>query len=525
MEQFANLKNAALRLPPAKLGTLGVVAITVLALIAWIAARPAEPLGILYSGLDPAEGGRIMQRLEELKIPADARGDGTTILIPNSQVARVRMELAASGLPHLNGAGYELLDSQSPMNMTSFMQRVQRLRALEGELARTISTLDGVRTARVHIVLPERESFARDTPKPTASVAVTMSGPERLTPSQAAAIRLLVAGAVPRLKQEDVSILDPSGVVLAAEDGDALAVSRIDEMKAAEEQKIQRAVLALLEPFVGHDKVRAIASVDIDETRETQREEKFDPLSQVERSRQTQNDSEKSDETRPGDPVTVGQNVPNQQVGGNNDRSTTTSTRQGETINYEISSTVDEKIREPGRIRRLTVAVVVDGLTDAQGKFQPRPQEELTRLTDLVRSAVGFDEKRGDRISVDTLPFVAEDSPGTETPTAIQALTGSPTSIMAVGGGAVVLLLAAGGGFLLAWRRRQRNQRTELARLEAERQAQQMLEAPHEEMVTLASMEGAIRASFISELNQLVDHRLDESVAVIRVWIAESSRA
>src|SRR5580704_11093858 len=153
MNQLTSLKATLAGLEPAKLAGLAVAALAVLVLLGWIATRSGEPMGLLYSGLDPAEAGRIGQRLDELKIPFENRGDGSTIMIPASQVGRVRMDLAASGLPHQGGAGYELLDTQSPMSMTSFMQRVQRLRALEGELARTISTLNEVKSARVHIVL------------------------------------------------------------------------------------------------------------------------------------------------------------------------------------------------------------------------------------------------------------------------------------------------------------------------------------------------------------------------------------
>ncbi len=205
MEKLASLKRVAAGLGPAKLAAMAAVAVSLLLLLGWIASRSGEPTGLLYSGLDPAEAGRIGQRLDELKIPYQASGEGSVILVSQSQVARTRMILAANGLPHQGGSGYELLDSQSPMNMTSFMQRVQRLRALEGELARTVATLNGVRNARVHIVLPERETFSRDRPKATASVAVVMTGAGRLTQAQASAIRLLVAGAVSGLQQDDVS--------------------------------------------------------------------------------------------------------------------------------------------------------------------------------------------------------------------------------------------------------------------------------------------------------------------------------
>ncbi|CAH2605532.1 Flagellar M-ring protein (plasmid) [Rhodovastum atsumiense] len=511
MEQLATLRTALPRLGPGKLAALGGAALAVLLFVAWIATRPGEPKGLLYAGLDPAEAGRIAQRLEELKVPFEARADGTTLLVPVSQVPRVRMELAAAGLPHQSGAGYELLDAQSPMNMTSFMQHVQRLRALEGELARTIITMGGVKTARVHIVLPERESFAREAPNPTASVAVTMTGAARLTSSQAAAIRLVVGGAVPRLRQEDISVLDPSGVVLAADGGNAAAAGRLTEMKALQEQALQRAVMNLLEPLLGPGHVRAIASVELDGSRETQREEKFDPLSQVERSKQTQVDQETSEENRARDPVTVGQNLPNQQQGNGNATTKTAATRNGETINYEISSTLSERVREPGALKRLTVAVVVDG------DVNTLPPAERDRLASLVRAAVGFDEKRGDQVSVETMRFAAGKAEGTEAGGTADTAD-QPSWLVIAAAVALFVLLAGGGGIAVAVRRRKNR---EMARRMAEQAALAAAAAPEEEMMLLSSLDQPIRASAVVALNELLDTRPDEALAVLRAWIAE----
>jgi flagellar M-ring protein FliF len=501
------------RLSPAKLAALGGAAAAVLLLLAWIAARPGEKMGLLYAGLDPAEAGRIAQRLDEMKVPFEAKGDGGTIFVAESQVARARMDLAAAGLPHQGGAGYELLDTQSPMNMTSFMQHVQRLRALEGELARTIITLDGVRTARVHIVLPERESFSRDAPTPTGSVAVTMNGAGRLTPSQAAAIRLLVGGAVPRLRQEDVSVLDPSGIVLAADGADALASGRLAEIKASREGGIVRSVTSLLEPLVGVGKVKVVAAVDLDPSRQTSREEKFDPLSQVERSKQTQVDQEQSEETRPRDPVTVGQNLPNQQQGSVG-KTTSNATRNGETINYEISSKLTEQVREPGELRHLAVAVVVAG-----DPAHPRPREEMDRLTQLVRSAVGYDEHRGDQVTVETMAFVPLEPEGSEAggTTVIPGVSNMWLTISAM----LAVVVLAGGGFGAFAFRRQKLAKLELARQQAEALGKPA--APTEEMVLLSNLDQPIRASALLALHELVDNRPDEVLAVIRAWISEGS--
>jgi flagellar M-ring protein FliF len=526
MEHLSSIRATLARLEPAKLAALGAVALGILILIGWVSFRSAEPMGLLYSGLDPAEAGRIGQRLDEMKVPFEARGDGTTIMVPVSQVARARMELAAAGMPHQEGAGYELLDSQSPMNMTSFMQRVQRLRALEGELSRTIVALDGVRVARVHIVLPERESFARDTLKPTASIGVVMNGAMRLSKRQALAIRLLVSGAVPGLKQEDVSVLDPSGAVLAADGSDGMASSRLDEMKTSREQALQHSVDDLLEPLVGRGHVRTAVSVAINGSREITREEKFDPQSQVERSKQTQIDSDTTEEVKPQEAVTVTQNIPTQpqQGGGSGNKNATSNTRNGQTVNYEISSTHSERVREPGEVQRLTVAVAVDGVTDDKGAFHPRSQAELDRIAALVKSAVGFDAKRGDQITVDTMRFVPADQiigDGVEmTPPA------TSWSWLTIGG-PVVLVLGAAAVMLL---RRRRSialvggPGIAMAALEGPMDPAALALAGTPERLMLGT-DVTIEPGPIAALHALVEQHPDEAVALIKAWIAEGSAA
>lgn len=508
----------------------GVAAMVLLA-IAWVATHSEGPLGLLYSGLDVAEAGRIGQKLQELKVPFQVKGDGSILLVPETEVARVRMELAAAGLPEQQGAGYELLDKESPMNMTSFMQRLERTRALEGELARSIIALGGVRTARVHIVMPDRDTFERQAPKPTASVAVVMNGPMRLSPSQAAAIRLLVSGAVPGLRREDVSVLDPSGVVLAANSGDAMASDGLAALQGSRERQIESAVTNLLEPLVGAGKVRVMASVDLDSAREVSQSVKYDPLSQVERSKQTQVDKSSSDDTRPQPPVSVGQNLPNQpqQTTGAGEKTSSNSSHDGQTVNYEINTTHDERVREPGDIRRLTVAVLVDGTTNANGVYQPQTKQELDRVTALVKSAVGFDAKRGDVVTVDTMRFVAGDALG------VSASRDLPNGALVwswMEPAAIVLLLLLGGGAVLLFVRR--GARLDLLKPRAEVPALAVAQ-PAEEAVSLPSPIEEIKALLtpplplpaiegpLTGLYELMDSRPDEALAVLRAWIGENS--
>jgi flagellar M-ring protein FliF len=519
MKQLTSLKATLAGLEPAKLAGLAVAALAVLVLLGWIATHSIEPMGLLYSGLDPAEAGRIGQRLDEMKVPYENRGDGTTMMVPASQVGRVRMDLAASGLPRQGGSGYELLDTQSPMSMTSFMQRVQRLRALEGELARTITTLDGVKAARVHIVMPERESFVREAPKPTASVAVSLYGPGRLPSRQAMAIRLLVAGAVPGLRQDEVSVLDPSGVVLAADDAEVVASNRLEDMKSNREQALQRTVATLLEPLVGAGHVKAAVSLEIDASRQVSREEKYDPNSQVERSKHTQNDKEATEEAHTDQPVSVGQNVPGQT--GNADapaKNATTNVHAGETVNYELNSVRSETVREPGQLKRLAVAVVVDGTTDSSGTFHPRPQEELDRIAELVRSAVGFDAKRGDKVTVETMHFLPASAAFDEAEAIASA--GQRSWLLPIAGGIGVLLVAGAAVFFMRRRRGPVVDRLN-AVIDVVAQAGQDAIAGLSTSETLLLTNDENRAA--ATLNNIFDTNPEEAVALLKAWIAEGA--
>ena len=553
MDLIAEFKLLIRRLGFAKLSVIGLTAVATLGMLYWVSTLSMEAQGLLYSGLDPAESAKISQKLDELKIHYDVKGDGSTILVPASLVGRARMELAGAGLPHQSGAGYELLDQQSPMNMTSFMQRIQRLRALEGELARTIVNLDAVRTARVHIVLPERESFARETPKPTASVAVTMAGAARLSIAQASAIRLLVSGAVPGMAAASVSVLDPSGVVMAADDSEAAASNRIAELREARERDLRRTVTELLEPLIGRGKVHVAVSTDLDASREISREEKFDPLSQVERSKQFQMDQDTSSETKGPAPVTVSQNLPNQnasQDGAETPRTASSNSRNGQTINYEISSTRSERIREAGGLKRMTVAVVVDGIVDEKGQYTPRPQEELARLSEVIQAAVGFDASRGDRVTVESMRFLPGDTNGTLADADMRRSSTSSSIWIALGALALILLaaaffltkmrgaplplprLAAAGGWASPQEALAAPSSAASAALTGQSSDQAMIadQTQQDETGAGSSRVPAIvppkipmepeREALLAALFELVDARPDEAAATIRAWLS-----
>lgn len=390
----------------------GIGIVAAVALMAVVLSRPQ--MTPVYTGLEPAEAGRVVKAVEEMGIPVNATFDGTAVEVPLSDAPRVRMALAEKGLPAHGSVGYELFDTDKPLGITSFMQRMNRLRAMEGELGRTIETLTGVDTARVHIVLPDREEFSRTAPTPTASIVVRMRGRQPMEKKQALAVRHLVSAAVPNLKASAVTVLDTSGEVLLTEDdgGSNTAAIQADSQRAAHEARIGRAVEQMLNARLGRGNVRVQVAVDIESKREVTRSQSFDPSSQVVRSTQTVQEQDKNVDSN-GDPaITAQQNLPQANVNSqaNNTKTTSDTKRQEETVNYEISNVAKETTIEPGDIRRLSIAVLVNGVSktaaDGTKSYEARSPEELQRLTELVRSAVGFDEQRGDRVTVDNLEFV-----------------------------------------------------------------------------------------------------------------------
>jgi len=383
---------------------MGAGAAILLALV-YLTMKMAAPAMVpLYTGIESEAAGTVLQRLDQMGVAYQVQGE-STILVPADQAARLRMTLAADGLPSGGPVGYELLDNEQGLGVTRFQEDIRYLRALEGELARSIRTL----------VLPKREPFQRQAPSPTASVLVVMRGAATLGREQVMAIQYLVAQAVPNLKPQAVSIIDQQGTLLAgtAEDGQGQSAAQAADARAALESRMARSIEEMLVPHLGPDKVRVTVSADVDYDRVTERQEIFDPNGQVVRSTQTSSQSDSSTNNGNANTVGVAQNLPQQSTptssagGGSSDNSS----HKEETVNYEISSKTLETVRESGAVKKLSVAVVVDGTTktDANGQsvYEPRKPEELQEIDRAVKAAIGFDEKRGDKVEVINLPFAA----------------------------------------------------------------------------------------------------------------------
>lgn len=363
---------------------------------------------LLYAGLDGRSAGEVVAALDQRAVQYEVRGDSIYVDV-NARDA-LRMTLAGEGLPSAGGAGYELLDTLTGFGTTSQMFDAAYWRAKEGELARTILAVPEVRAARVHISQGPTDPFRRDQ-RPTASVTVTTASGS-MSESQARALKHLVASAVAGMTPDDVQVIDTvGGLIAAGEDADAATGSAASDRA----ETIRHAVQRLLEARVGPGKAVVEVSVDLVNEREQITERKLDPQGRVAISSEVEERSNQS--TEPGGQVTVASNLPEGDAGqGANGKSQSSETR--ERVNYEVSETQRELTRTPGGIRRMTVAVLVDGqmVTAADGTqaWQTRSEEELAALRELVASAVGLDETRGDVLTLKSMEFTPLPEQGTE---------------------------------------------------------------------------------------------------------------
>ena len=390
---------------------MAIVAAGMIGFFMFMTSRLATPeLSLLYSELSIEDSSTIIGRLDSQNVTYELRGGGTQIFVAPSDVARVRLAMAADGLPNGGSVGYEIFDNSSTLGTTNFVQRINHARALEGELSRTISAIRQVKSARVHLVLPRREVFSRDQQEPSATVVLKLSG-SILQPSQVIAIQHLVATAVPGLQPTRISVIDSNGRLLARGGDtadDAFSAATGEEARQRYESRLSHAIEKLLEPSAGIGAVRAEVSADIDFDRVTISDETYDPDGQVARSTQTVEQEDDSAESDPNPSVSVANNLPgaNALDGTQQSGSNSSSRRIEETVNFEISRKVTTQVRETGTVKRLTVAVLVDGSVDKEGTYTPRTPEELARYDALVKSAIGYDEARGDVVEIANLQFV-----------------------------------------------------------------------------------------------------------------------
>lgn len=390
---------------------MAVVAVLMLGFFAFLIMRASSPqMAPLYTGLSFEDSAAIVSELQSQNIPYEIRGEGETILVARDQITTVRMALAENGLPQRGQVGYEIFDQQSALGTTSFVQNINNVRALEGELARTISSLARIKSARVHLVLPERELFRRERKDPTASIVLAVRG--ELSGGEIRAIQHLVASAIEGLTPNRVSIVDDTGRLLASGAGnseESMMAGEIEERTLGVEERLRTRIEDLLANIVGAGRARVQVSAELDLSRSTKTSETFDPNGQVVRSTQSREGENATTAPAPTGQVSVATELPGASANASGGNSSETGTTSEEVTNYEISKTTQTEMTEAGSIKRLSVAVVVDGTyaDDGAGNstYTPRTAEELAQITALVRSAVGFVEARGDTVEVANLQF------------------------------------------------------------------------------------------------------------------------
>ena len=396
-----------------RIAAMGAVTIALVGFFAFLIMRVTAPqMTPLFTDLAYEDSAAIVKELDRQAVPYQLREEGNMVLVPKDRVARLRMAFAEGGLPKGGGVGYEIFDKSEMLGTTSFVQNINNVRALEGELARTIRSLDRVQDARVHLVMPDRPLFARDKVDATASIVLKVRG--TLEQPQVRAIRHLVAGAVNGLRPERVSIVDERGQLLADGAGNDASGSDIstDERQSAFEKRLRSQVEAIVTSVVGPNHARVQVAADFDFNRVTQTSDKYDPEGRVVRSSQTREETSANSDGKENQ-VTVGNEIPGGQrqaaPGADNAASRDESRKSEEIVNYEISKTTKTEVIEGGRVNRISVAVLVDGTYGKNDKgestYQPRSKEELDQIATLVRSAIGFNQKRGDQVEIVNLRF------------------------------------------------------------------------------------------------------------------------
>lgn len=548
-------------LGPMKLAALGAVALGLIAFFVFLAARLTSPgMSLLYSGLDAADSEQIVQRLETQQIPYELRNGGDQIYVPEDQVARLRLAMAGEGIPTGGSIGYEIFDRADALGTTNFVQQINQLRALEGELSRTIRSLRQVKAARVHLVLAKRELFSRDRNDPTASVVLVLQG--SLDKEQVQSIQHLVSSAVPGMKSTNVSVIDSRGNLLAKgqEAGDEFDTANGEEMRQGYEARMAQSIEELLAQTLGAGKVRAEVTADIDFSRVTTNTENFDPNGQVVRSTQTVDDKGNTQEKSGDSSVSVANNVPNppSQGSGNNNSSNSQNERNEETVNYEISKRSETQVKTNGTVKRISAAVLVDGAytpgPNGTQTYAPRTQEELDKIGMLVKSAIGFDEKRGDVVQVVNMPFAQSQEPISDGTIFMgldkQDLMRIVELVVLAAVAVLVLLLVVRPllNRLLAMPSSVPVEQTLLPGLSAEAAAalppgaaaalalsgpsesmQQGLMAAEnianeiDQMIDINQVEGRVRASSLKKISELVEQHPEQAVNIMRQWMYQEA--
>lgn len=442
LARFPALSKLSSLPKPVLIGAGAALVAIVIVLALW---SRSPDYGVLFSNLEDRDGGTIVAALTQMNVPYKLSESGSAILVPKDRVHEVRLQLAGQGLPRGSGVGFELMDN-TRFGASQFTEQVTYQRALEGELASTIQAVHAVKSARVHLAIPRESLFVRDRQAPTASVLLTLQGGRTLSAGQVSAITWLVSSSVPNLSADNVSVIDQNGRLLTSPSGEAgVDGTQRSYINDVEQRTVQR-ILTLLTPLVGPGNVRAQASADVDFSQREQTSETYRPNQKpgeaAVRSEQTSSSEQSRTQPPEGIPGALTNQPPanatapivtapartagrpgaantrqapaatppaqtTQSPGnaGTAQNTAPTSSQHNATINYEVDRTINHVKDPTGKLRRLSVAVVVNYMPGGDGKFVPLPEEELTKLQGLVKDAMGYSAERGDTVTVVNSPF------------------------------------------------------------------------------------------------------------------------
>jgi flagellar M-ring protein FliF len=463
----------------------------------------------LFTNLSPQDGAAVIRELEAEKIPFQIGGEGSTISVPRQVVYETRLKLAGKGIPIGGGVGFEIFEKSS-FGVSEFTQQVNYLRALQGELSRTINALSAVQSSRVHLALPSRTSFLGAEEKPSASAVIELRPGHHLTADQVDGVVHLIATSVPKLTPDRVTVLDTSGRLLRSQPAPGISMESeaLHQLKVQYEQDMERRVETMLDPVLGPGRVvvRVNAQMSFQETQLVR--EQFDPNNQVVRAQQQLEDTPVKTTTAKGVPG-VQSNVPAGDAVKDKEKETPAK-RGGQMVSYEVGKTTSRVVEPRGQITRTSVAVLVDG-TYINGVYAARPPEELEKIKGIVMKAIGYDNARGDQVEVANIPFTSEPPP---------AVSASPLALLpphvdswltvgAMAGAALLVTL-----FLLRALLRKRPRRVVVAAAQTQ--------LAHD-MATVSEKIIVAPDPRREQLVQIARDYHDATVRIIRMWLQEEN--
>lgn len=535
-----------------KLAIVGGSGLAVLVAVGLLAAQAGGgDMAFLYTNLDPAAAQMVTEKLKGQGVEYQLSPDGTAVQVPSDKVAELRMSLANEQIG--GKIGYEILDGEEPFGTSASRQKLNETRAIEGELAKSIKTMQRVRDARVHLVMPERELFAEE--ERPASAAITVKTTGRLSGEQTDAIRYLVSAAVPELSPDKISIVDQNGTLLARAGDGAMTGGAIDERRQSMEGRMREDVESMLSRIVGEGGVRAQVALDLDMDQVREESDRFDPDGQVIAKQTTVETSDDSSERSANGDVSVATQLPEGQgSNGSGDTNQRAAKETSEEVQYDNSKTHKTLVSSGGAVKRLTVSVMVDGTykpgADGKPVYTPRSAAEIERLTRLVENAVGYNEARGDSVIVENMQFEA---PADDEAQAGSFLDGfDPIAHLP----SILLAIVAVVAMLLMWRQMKRR---ELPVLQAELVETPLLDTANVDPATLspemrellarsangdeeamkeftrlragsvpqiaheldaAKANGLLKADIVKRVGEVIIEKPPEAAAVIRQWMA-----